>query len=99
MRGPAGGPWVLFERYGDKKRVSRSISKPINVDRAIGDGEIACQRGRPERARAASAALFGGLSIVIMLLIRYRSKQTVHWSDGTRAKGTARHNRNARPAT
>ena len=35
MRGPAGGPWVLFKRYGDKKRVSRSISKPINVERAI----------------------------------------------------------------
>jgi hypothetical protein len=35
MLGPPGGPWVLFKRYGDKKPVSRSISKIVNVERAI----------------------------------------------------------------
>jgi hypothetical protein len=35
MRGPPSGPWVLFKRYGDKRRVSRTIRKPINVKRAI----------------------------------------------------------------
>jgi hypothetical protein len=35
MRGPSGGPWILFKRYGDRRRVSRSIAKPANVERAI----------------------------------------------------------------
>jgi hypothetical protein len=35
MRGPVGGPWILSKRYGDKKPVSRSISRLPNVERAI----------------------------------------------------------------
>src|SRR5262245_53668492 len=35
---------------------------------------------------------------VVVLLIRNRSKQTVRWSDGTRAKGASRHNRTFPPA-
>ena len=49
MRGPSGGPWVLFKRYGDKKRVSRAISKPINVERAIQRGESAWRRASKTR--------------------------------------------------
>jgi len=35
MRGPNGGPWQLFKRYGNKKPVSRSIGKLANVELAI----------------------------------------------------------------
>jgi hypothetical protein len=49
--------------------------------------------------RAASAALFVRCAAIVMLLIGNMSKQIVHWIDGTRAKGAARHNQDTLPAT
>ena len=58
MRGPAGGPWVLFKRYGDKSALAAPSASPSMWTRNSTLGRSHVSGGRPERLRAASAALF-----------------------------------------